>query len=59
MEGEAQGKEGMEMAEKKDYCGKIKNTGAQFVQAPNQQQKQKDQTKITTGKDLRSRAGSK
>lgn len=59
MEGEAQGKEGMEMAEKKDYCGKIKNTGAQFVQAPNQQPKQKDQTKITTGKDLRSRAGSK
>ena len=59
MEGEARGKEGTEMAEKKDYCGKIKNTGAQFVQAPNQQQKQKDQTKITTGKDLRSRAGSK
>lgn len=49
----------MEMAEKKDYCGKIKNTGAQFVQAPNQQPKTKDQTKITTGKDLRSRAGSK
>ena len=47
------------MAEKKDYCGKIKNTGAQFVQAPNQQPKQKDQSKITTGKDLRSRAGSK
>lgn len=59
MKGEAGGKEGMEMAEKKDYCGKIKNTGAQFVQAPNQQPKTKDQTKITTGKDLRSRAGSK
>lgn len=58
MEGEAWGKGGMEM-EKKDYCGKIKNTGAQFVQAPNQQPKTKDQTKITTGKDLRSRAGSK
>ena len=52
------GKEGIEM-EKKDYCGKIKNTGAQFVQAPNQQPKTKDQTKITTGKDLRTRAGSK
>lgn len=59
MKGEAGGKEGMEMAEKKDYCGKIKNTGAQFVEAPNQQPKPKDQTKITTGKDLRSRAGSK
>lgn len=59
MEGEAQGKEGMEMAEKKDYCGKIKNTGAQFVQAPNRQPKTNDKTKITTGKDLRSRAGSK
>lgn len=59
MEGEEWGKGGMEMAEKKDYVGKIKNTGAQFVQAPNQQPKTKDQTKITTGKDLRSRAGSK
>ena len=59
MEGEAWGKGGMEMAEKKDYVGKIKNNGAQFVEAPNRQPKTKDQTKITTGKDLRSRAGSK
>lgn len=56
---EAQGKEGIEMAEKKDYCGKIKNSGAQFVEAPNRQQKTKDKTKITTGKDLRNRAGCK
>lgn len=47
------------MAEKKDYAGAIKNTGAQFVSAPNTQKKTQDQTKITTGKDLRSRAGSK
>ncbi|MGM9562468.1 MAG: hypothetical protein ACI3VQ_00130 [Faecousia sp.] len=47
------------MAEKKGYEGSIKNTGAQFVRAPHQQPKAKDQTKVVTGKDLRGSAGGK
>lgn len=45
--------------EKKGYEGRIKNTGAQIVQAPFQQPKSNPGVKKTTGKDLRSRAGSK
>lgn len=47
------------MAEKKGYAGKIKNTGAQFVQAVHPQQKQQDHARIHTGKDLRANAGKK
>lgn len=41
------------------YEGKITNAGSQFVQAPHQQPKTPETAKITTGKDLRGRAGSK
>ena len=45
--------------EKKGYEGKITNAGFQHVKAPHQQPKGGVGVKITTGKDLRSRAGSK
>ncbi len=41
------------------YEGKITNAGAQQVQAPNAQPKSKTDTSVTTGKDLRSNAGTK
>lgn len=47
------------MAENKGYAGKIKNVGAQFVQAVHPQQKQKDHANIQTGKDLRNKTGKK
>ena len=45
--------------ERKGYEGKITNAGYQHVKAPHQQPKGSVGVKITTGKDLRSRAGSK
>lgn len=45
--------------EKKGYEGKITNAGFQHVKAPHQQPKGAVDVKKTTGKDLRSKAGSK
>ena len=41
------------------YAGKIKNSGSQVVPALHPQEKTKQTKTVTTGKDLRSRAGSK
>lgn len=45
------------MAEHKGYDGRIRNTGAQFVDAANKHPKPKDNSTIHTGKDLRANAG--
>lgn len=43
------------MADNKNpYAGKIKNTGAQVVQAPYAEKGKKGETKIIKGNDLRS-----
>lgn len=47
------------MAEHKGYESKIKNTGAQHVEAVHKQPKVKDNATVHTGKDLRANAGSK
>lgn len=44
---------------KDGYEGKITNAGSQMVAAPNAQPKTPANVKVTTGKDLRSKAGSK
>lgn len=44
---------------KQGYEGRITNAGAQHVKAPHTQPKSTAAVKKTTGKDLRSRAGSK
>lgn len=41
------------MAEHKGYEGKIKNVGAQLVEAPNKQAAVKHGATVHTGKDLR------
>lgn len=50
-------KGGEDMAEHKGYDGRIRNTGAQFVDAANKHPKPKDNSTIHTGKDLRANAG--
>lgn len=48
------------MSEKKNgYAGKIGHGGQQFVQAPFARKAPKDQSRIHTGKDLRTTAGGK
>lgn len=56
---DSDGKEGFSVEKKGGYEGRIKNTGAQVVKAPFAQPKSNTGIKKTTGKDLRSRAGSK
>ena len=45
------------MSDKSSYAGKIKNSGAQVVEAIHKQTKPADHTRIKTGKDLRVKGG--
>ncbi len=56
---ENEGQEVRGMSEKKSYAGKIKNTGAQFVEALHKQPKVQDHSRVHKGKDLRATAGGK
>ncbi|MBP3413152.1 MAG: hypothetical protein J6K89_07815 [Oscillospiraceae bacterium] len=45
------------MSDKPSYAGKVKNSGAQYVEAIHKQPQPADQSRIKTGKDLRVKGG--